>query len=186
MRLLDRLVPLLVQDRIAMLPNKDSAAVTIVLSEQQGGPAMLFVKRRSSENDPWSGQVALPGGRWEHGDRDLIDTARRELGEEVGLSLGEEVVLLGAMRDISPANMPTLTVRPFVGFLERWREVRPGPELAAAFWTPIASLRRRVCRVCTRRKRVFDAQAFVFDNEVIWGMTARILRELFEILEPLP
>ena len=50
----------------------------------------LFIKRADIENDPWSGQVALPGGKQEEqDDSNDFKTAVREAQEEVGLNLGD-------------------------------------------------------------------------------------------------
>ena len=64
------------------------AAVALILHEPDGSsPEILFIERAKREGDPWSGQMALPGGRRDTEDRDLQTTAARETFEEVGISL---------------------------------------------------------------------------------------------------
>ncbi len=165
--------------------ESESAAVVVVFDEKREGLSCLFIRRRSSEGDPWSGQVAFPGGRAQEGDTTLLDTARRELYEEVGLKLGEDVHLLGVMPHVNPGNIPTMRVSPFIGILAREAEPRRGEEPLEVFWLPLRELRYRVCSVHSKTRGVMQVRAFVYDNMVIWGMTARILRELLNALEPL-
>ena len=51
---------------------------------------VLLMKRAEREGDRWSGQIGLPGGHEEEADQDLVETARRESREEVGVDPGAE------------------------------------------------------------------------------------------------
>jgi 8-oxo-dGTP pyrophosphatase MutT (NUDIX family) len=53
-------------------------------------PELLFIKRAEYEGDPWSGQIAFPGGRAEERDGSLAETAIRETREETGIDLARE------------------------------------------------------------------------------------------------
>src|SRR3989442_10873051 len=80
-----------------------------------GGLEALFIRRAQRADDPWSGQVALPGGRRDAGDADLFATAVRETREETGIDLaGAE--RLGRLDDLYPRTptLPPVVVRPFV------------------------------------------------------------------------
>ena len=161
------------------------AAVVLVFSHDY---SLLFVKRRASEYDPWSGQVAFPGGRWAEGDSSLLDTAGRELYEETGLRLGLDVELLGFLDFVRPANIPKILVRPYVGLLSRELEeleIRPGHEVEAVFWIPLRKIRRDVVEVYSRSRGVMRVLAYRYGDVVIWGMTARILTTIIDTLEPL-
>src|SRR5262244_1017581 len=63
------------------------AAVSLILSEARGSAQTLIIKRAERPGDHWSGHLALPGGRAQTEDRDLIATAARETFEEVGINL---------------------------------------------------------------------------------------------------
>ncbi|MBA3258253.1 MAG: NUDIX domain-containing protein, partial [Gemmatimonadales bacterium] len=61
------------------------AAVALVLVPDPD--SVLLIRRAERTGDPWSGHMALPGGRRDSEDSDLIATAIRETAEEVGLQL---------------------------------------------------------------------------------------------------
>ena len=64
------------------------AAVALIFrAGADGAPELLFIKRAEYPADPWSGQIAFPGGREEPTDGELIQTAVRETREETGLDL---------------------------------------------------------------------------------------------------
>src|SRR5262245_25582259 len=63
------------------------AAVSLILSDARGSAQALIIKRAERAGDHWSGHLALPGGRAQIEDADLITTAARETYEEVGIDL---------------------------------------------------------------------------------------------------
>jgi ADP-ribose pyrophosphatase len=76
----------------------DWAAVGVLLREGK----ILLIKRVERRGDPWSGQVAFPGGRWKPGE-DLLGTAVREVQEEVGV---RPTALAGRCPPSRPATRP--------------------------------------------------------------------------------
>ncbi|XP_051129070.1 nudix hydrolase 15, mitochondrial-like isoform X2 [Andrographis paniculata] len=64
-------------------PNR--AAVLVCLFEGESGEIRVILTKRSSAMSSHSGEVALPGGRWEEGDENDAETALREAKEEIGL-----------------------------------------------------------------------------------------------------
>ena len=83
-----------------MTPGRPRAAVAVLLRGLgTDDPRVLLGHRRMSGIDPWSGHLALPGGRREEGDRDFLDTALRECAEEAGIEIARARVL-GALPDV--------------------------------------------------------------------------------------
>src|SRR3989449_5953433 len=101
-------------------PGARPAAVAPILVEDPHGLEGRSIRGAERADDPWSGQVALPGGRHEPGDRDLLATAIRETQEETGVDLAA-AERLGALDDLYPRTptLPPVVVRPFVFALER-------------------------------------------------------------------
>src|SRR5688500_9926100 len=85
----------------------------------------LMIKRAEHDRDPWSGHVALPGGRWETQDADLEATAIRETLEETGIDIASEGRVLGALDELHPRTptLPPIIVRPYVAVVDRKRVV---------------------------------------------------------------
>ena len=73
--------------------GKSHAAVAAVIREVGGSPEILLIERAAREGDPWSGHMALPGGRIDPDDPNTRAGAERETLEEVGLDLSGAVVL---------------------------------------------------------------------------------------------
>jgi 8-oxo-dGTP pyrophosphatase MutT (NUDIX family) len=176
-------LPELLRPFPADAPSTDGAgaAVTIVLREGAKDLEVLLIERATRDEDPASGQIALPGGRVGRGDRDLRATALRELEEEVGLA---ERDLVPPVRYIAtePSNRFGMSVGVFGA--ELGPQV-PGPtrldphEVAHVFWLPRGSLRTTV--VVPRETPVgpISAEATVYEGHVLWGFTLRVLRRFF-------
>lgn len=168
-------------------PEARPAAVALILVEQMGGLEALFIKRAARVGDPWSGQVAFPGGRHDPEDGDLLATAIRETREETGVELSD-AEHLGVLDDLYPRTptLPPVRVRPFVFALPaRRRTLVATVEVERAFWVPLArivepSVQRDVKLVVGGVERVFPA--YDLGEDVIWGMTERILTPFLRLL----
>ena len=165
----------------------DEAAVALVFAGRDGDLRLCFIRRATDPRDPWSGQMALPGGRATPADASLCAAAVRETHEEVGLSLAR-ARYLGALPPIPLVRhgRPTTgSVAPFVfyaGGALPALTVDP-VEVAAGYWIAVRHLRdpsqRAVMQVTgggvTRR-----LPAVRFGRHLIWGMTYRIVIALLD------
>ncbi len=165
------------------------AAVALIFRGGEGGaPELLFIKRADYPADPWSGQIAFPGGREEAGDANLADTAVRETREETGIDLRSDGIVIGTLDELRPqtTRLPAITVRPYVVLLNRADSLLLSDEVALAFWVPLEELRQagswRDTSVFARGIQL-SARAFHHEGHVIWGMTERILAQLLALLD---
>ncbi|HZA98136.1 MAG TPA: CoA pyrophosphatase [Gemmatimonadales bacterium] len=156
------------------------AAVAVILAPDPD--ALLLIRRAERLGDPWSGHMALPGGRREAQDADLLATAIRETSEEVGVELSS-TELAGRLEDVVPRTpvLPPIAVRPFV-FL---RDSRPAlilnPEVTSATWVPLTHLLRPDTHHLVRLEVAGSSrlvQAYELSDGIVWGMTERILTQL--------
>ena len=169
-------------------PGVRKAAVALIFRVgQHGAPELLFIKRAEYPGDPWSGQIAFPGGREESGDSSLLETATRETREETGIDLAREGMIIGRLDDLRPrtVRLPAVVVRPFVALLERSEPLELSPEVALAFWIPFDSLAHEQAwreETVVARGVQLNARVFRHQDHVIWGMTERILAQLLELI----
>ena len=167
-------------------PNARPAAVALVLLEGPQGLEILLIKRAERGDDPWSGQMALPGGRYDAGDADLQATAVRETREETGVDLSA-AERLGALDDLHPRTsvLPPVVVRPLVFALTHRVDLVPSDEVQRAFWLPLGRLSEQGVRrevTLTLRGGTLTLPAYSVDGELIWGMTERIITPFVDLV----
>ena len=169
----------------ASVTGRTQAAVALLLAPVAADElALLLIRRAEVQGDPWSGQMGLPGGRREEGDRDLLATARRETEEEIGVPLSEGT-LIGSLNDIAPVTpvLPPVLVRPFVFALGRRPDITPSREVALHLWTSLDRLASTAGQTEVRiRGEAKSMPAFLVGPHVVWGMTHRILSNFMEIV----
>jgi 8-oxo-dGTP pyrophosphatase MutT (NUDIX family) len=149
---------------------------------------LLLIKRAIYASDPWSGHVALPGGRQEPGDPTLLHTVMRETREEVGVDISGHGAVLGVLDELGPSTprLPSLTILPHVAVVERDLPLTLSHEVADAFWVPLSRLRDPAASrevdldLATGVRRV---RSLSYKEHIIWGLTERILRQFFAILD---
>jgi len=161
------------------------AAIALILVELAESFEVLLIERAVREGDPWSGHMALPGGHVDPSDADPGAAAEREALEEVGLDLRRFGERLGRLSDLTPARGVAIAVRPFVYLLETRPALSLSSEVERALWVPIAPLRageQRTTHRLSRAGQQLDFPAWDIDGRVVWGLTYRVLDELFERL----
>lgn len=161
-------------------PETPRASVALVLRPGPAELELLLIKRAEREGDPWSGHMALPGGRRDPADRDEQATAVRETREEVGIDLAGRGVALGRLDDLGPrGGAPRIVVSPFVFGAPAGTVATPNHEVDAAVWIPLRELAHPdaatefLLETVTGDPRRFPAIGT--RGYVIWGMTHRIL-----------
>ena len=165
-----------------------AAVALIIRAGDNGAPELLFIKRSEYPADPWSGQVAFPGGREEAADPTLADTAIRETREETGIDLIRDGTVIGTLDDLRPntVRLPAVIVRPYVVLLNRFEPLVLSDEVALAFWVPLEAFKDapawRDTDVLARGVQM-NRRAFHHQGQVIWGMTERILAQLLALLD---
>jgi 8-oxo-dGTP pyrophosphatase MutT (NUDIX family) len=172
---------------------RDRAAVAIVLTEHTGSLDLLLIERARRAGDPWSGQMAFPGGRVDPGDVTVRAAAERETFEEVGLSLAESE-LLGRLDDLPgrPAPPGDFAVSAFVFYASAPGLLSLNHEVRDAFWFPLDSLSDRdryIDHPVDFESDRFFPGILVGDpgRHVVWGLTYRFLDRFLNLLgKPLP
>jgi 8-oxo-dGTP pyrophosphatase MutT (NUDIX family) len=156
------------------------AAVALILKLGKGELQALLVRRIGRPKDPWSGQIALPGGKREIIDKDLMQTVMRETFEETSIDL-KTLRFLGVMHTFQSSHRPEMKVLPFVFLASTELSVTlNNNELESFFWIPLEELAKKRARV---KFDFGEFPAFIVRNLNIWGLTYRILETLITRLE---
>ena len=163
------------------VPGARAAAVLIpIVLEPE--PTLLFTVRTDTVRSH-KGQISFPGGSVDETDDSRAATSVRETEEEIGLDPAN-VRLVGEL-DTFPTFVSGYVVTPFVGILDREPSLKPNPaEVARVLRVPVASLSNEIRREpgFTHGERTYPTEAWVWEDHVIWGVTARIVRQFLEIL----
>ena len=166
--------------------GRPPAAVLLLIYELEGEPHTVFTLRTDLV-ETHKGQISFPGGAADPGDDDLRLTALRETHEELGVR-PEDVEVVGQLDDW-PA-ISGFVVTPYVGLIHAPTPYpfRPNQhEVAEVIEVPLSHLMDG--RNVTEEVRQYDGRdvlmySYVFGEHVIWGLTARILKQLLDLLPP--
>jgi len=161
----------------------------LILIFPHDGLIKTVVMLRPSYNGVHSGQVSLPGGKWETTDTDMAATALRETQEEIGVD-PSKIRLIGAL---SPLYIPpsNYIVFPFIGLADSKPNFLADPaEVQELIEIHLEDLLDK--NTATLRKVILsdgtssEVPCYVFGEVIIWGATAMILSEFAELLQTIP
>jgi len=165
------------------------AAVAMILAEGRDDLDVCFIRRAEREGDPWSGQVAFPGGRAEARDPNANAVAERETYEEIGLKLDPAHLI--APLPVRPIDRQHLNhLSPFVYYVDEHTRnsarVAERHEVASVFWVPLHHLFEPSAATDLEYPLAGTAQRFPgirYQDHVIWGLTLRILESFADIMQ---
>lgn len=161
--------------------GQTEAAVLVPLFGYPDRPGLVFTERRH-DLKRHAGEISFPGGRQDHPDEPLLETALREADEEIGLEK-TGVEIMGALPPIG-TFVTSFKVHPFVGLIGSDLEFTPSPaEVETVLAFSVDELRKGFAmRRLVRRGVPIRTPTYVIDGHLIWGATARILGELLRRL----
>jgi 8-oxo-dGTP pyrophosphatase MutT (NUDIX family) len=161
-------------------PQDAGAAVALLLKPVNNNVKALFVKRAENPADPWSGQMALPGGKRDAKDKSLKDTVVRETLEETNINLLYRCRFLGSMGPFESDIRPELKIIPFVILLEHEPSIKLNAELKYSVWiSPEELIENRA----TVKFSFGEFPAYIVGSNVIWGLTYKIFENFIHIVD---
>ena len=166
-------------------PTVAEAAVLLALRPAET-LELLVIQRAEKVGDPWSGHMALPGGRREPADRSLLETALRETREETGLVVPRTAVL-GELEEVRPGTRRrfSITVSPWVAVVPPDAALTLArDEVETALWVPLPHLASEdavdeLLIDLEGESRAFPALSY--QEYIIWGLTHRILEDFISV-----
>lgn len=156
------------------------AAVLVIIHYHKDSPH-VFLTKRSSELKSHRGEISFPGGRYVQSDGTLLATALRETEEEIGIAFTPDQVA-GSLRAVR-----TMTSNHFIMPFVTMQDMLPMHRIAAGeveqvIDAPLIETLKSIEPDTEHYKLAKDAYKFTYDSNVIWGATARILKQLHDLL----
>ena len=157
------------------------AAVLLIIHFSQTSPHILLTKRNSTLKYH-RGEISFPGGAFVKHDRSLCTTATRETSEEIGLNI-EESDIIGSLKSVRTLTSNFL-IFPFLTIQDRYpRPQVLSSEVESIIDAPLFDLLHTLKVDFKHRQMSKDTlHQFTYDNQIIWGATATILKQLWDCL----
>ena len=142
---------------------------------------LLFIQKADVKGYPWANQMAFPGGHKDKKDFSTKDTALRELAEEMGINR-ENVEVMGSLGHFQTIN--DKDIEAWVGIWNQKEAINyDRSEISRVFQIPLKYL------IDLHKKKEFHGQTpnvmvlkYPYEDVLIWGVTAKILHHLLEVL----
>jgi len=168
--------------RLIENPPFARAAVLVPLFKKGGDCHIIFTKRTDTVRYH-KGEISFPGGVFDEGDLELQPTVLREAFEEIGLK-ENDVQIIGVLDDI--VTITQFIVTPFIGLLPYPYPFKLSSiEIAELIEVPMAALLDEDCfseREIIRGTGKEVVYAYQYENHIIWGATARILKQFLDLI----
>ncbi|KOF10028.1 NUDIX hydrolase [Planococcus glaciei] len=188
-----------------VLGSRDFAKFAILLPLiEKGGEVHVLFEKRAETLRKQPGEVCFPGGRIDPEDLSPKSAALRETDEELGISEDEISDLFPLDYMVSPFGM---IIYAFAGFIDPSAEFKPNPdEVGELFSVPLSFFLENPPRVYqinfdvqpeesfpydlivggrdySWRTRNLEEYFYLYEDKVIWGLTARILSHFIDIIK---
>ena len=155
------------------------ASVLIVI---YGNEPNVLMTKKSHILKIHAGEIAFPGGKYDPEDNSLKDTVIREIFEETGINLQEDN-FLGVLDAVESKPKRNIKILPFIAFLKKRPVIKLNEnELDKYFWIPYRKIVSNLGVANLNNRRVL---AYFLEEEIVWGVTYRILGKFNEIINSL-
>ena len=155
------------------------SSVMIVIFDES--PKILMIKKPITMNHH-GGEIAFPGGKIAQEDKDLLDTAIRETKEETGLTVRREQVI-GQLKPVTTLNSG-FTILPFVCILDKIEKLTPNSEVDEFLEIPFIPFLKTLDNDSDpKHNSIQEMYTFTFRDHLIWGASARMLKQITTKLE---
>ncbi|HXV50781.1 MAG TPA: CoA pyrophosphatase [Nitrosopumilaceae archaeon] len=154
------------------------ASVMIVI---YGTDPIIIMTEKPDTMNFHAGEISFPGGKFDQGDNDLLDTAIRETKEEIGLEILRNKVI-GQLKPVTTLNSK-FKIIPFVSILDSVPKLRANHEVKTILNIPlIPFLKTLTDDPDPNHKSIQEMYTFTFENKIVWGASARMLKQIVDLM----
>lgn len=160
------------------LPNACKVAGVLVIIHPLNNIPHIVLTKRSLRLKDHAGQISFPGGNLEVEDLSPLDTALRETREEIGLEIHRDTIIGGL--DSVQTSTSKYVIYPYVTMVESRLYLRANDEVEKILNIPIPN----ILDILLQYSLATDGSTYrrgihiPWEDEVIWGATATILKQL--------
>lgn len=167
---------------ISTAARKVSSVVIILGWNEINEQHEILLTKRTQLVETHKGQISFPGGFYQDGDGELLNTALRELEEECGANRGD-LEVIGSMNPVETRNQ--VMIYPWVASMKFPYSFRVNPhEVERLLYLPVNELIEVGLKTTDVSIGTFTVKSpgIYVDNELVWGATAKMLETLREYL----
>ena len=161
--------------------NNETKLSSVLIIIFQDSPKILMIKKPVTMKHH-GGEIAFPGGKISNEDDDLLDTAIRETFEETGIIVKREDVI-GQLKPVTTLNSG-FTILPFICVLDKVKNLTPNSEVDEFLEIPLMPFLQTLADDSDpEHNSIQEMHTFTFEKHLIWGASARMLKQIITKLK---
>ena len=161
--------------------NNETKLSSVLIIIFQDSPKILMIKKPVTMKHH-GGEIAFPGGKISNEDDDLLDTAIRETFEETGIIVKREDVI-GQLKPVTTLNSG-FTILPFICVLDKVKNLTPNSEVDEFLEIPLMPFLQTLADDSDpKHNSIQEMHTFTFEKHLIWGASARMLKQIITKLK---
>jgi len=159
------------------IQNDGKYRIASVLVVIYGKEPIVVMTEKPKHMKFHAGEISFPGGKLDDSDSDILETALRETREEIGLDISRDQVM-GQLDPVVTLNSGFL-ILPFVSVIDEIPELSPNSEVEKIFHIPLESFLKTMARDPDPSHNIIqEMYTFEYQNQIVWGASARILKQI--------
>lgn len=162
--------------------NSESKLAAVMMIICGIEPTIIMTKRPKTMNHH-AGEISFPGGTWKKEDGDLLGTAIRETVEELGIRIDRSEII-GQLAPVTTLNSG-FKITPFITIMNHMPLIVPNSEIASTLKIPLFTLLDTIEEdKDSSHKSIQEMYTFKFQDHIIWGASARMLKQIVTKISP--
>ncbi len=180
--LLDDLKSILSSSINPKLETEGNYRLASVLVVIYGDEPIVVMTEKPKHMKFHAGEISFPGGKLDVDDSDLLETALRETSEEIGLTISRDQVI-GQLEPVVTLNSGFL-ILPFISVIDKIPTLAANAEVEKIFHIPLEPFLKTMAHDPDPSHNIIqEMYTFEYQNQTVWGASARILKQIQNLLK---